>query len=85
MRWSDEPILTTHTGSLPRPPELTRLYVRRARGEAIDRAELDRVGKAALRRIVDKQIEAGVDIGNNGRAATRGVFSLRPASDERFR
>jgi hypothetical protein len=52
MRWSDERILTTHTGSLPRPPELTRLYVRRARGEAIDRAELDRVGKAALRRIV---------------------------------
>jgi len=31
MRWSDERILTTHTGSLPRPPELTRLYVRRAR------------------------------------------------------
>jgi 5-methyltetrahydropteroyltriglutamate--homocysteine methyltransferase len=49
MRWSNERILTTHTGSLPRPPELTRLYVRRARGEAIDRAELDRVGKAALR------------------------------------
>jgi hypothetical protein len=44
MRWSDERILTTHTGSLPRPPELTRLYVRRARGEVIDRAELDRVG-----------------------------------------
>src|SRR5690349_5829290 len=65
MRWSDERILTTHTGSLPRPPELTRLYVRRARGEAIDPAELVRVGKAALRRIVDKQIEAGVDIGNN--------------------
>ena len=50
MQWSDERILTTHTGSLPRPPELTRLYVRRARGEAIDPAELDRVGKAALRR-----------------------------------
>jgi 5-methyltetrahydropteroyltriglutamate--homocysteine methyltransferase len=66
MRWSDERILTTHTGSLPRPPELTRLYVRRARGETIDSAELDRIGKMALRRIVDKQIEAGVDIGNNG-------------------
>jgi hypothetical protein len=26
MRWSAERILTTHTGSLPRPPELTRLY-----------------------------------------------------------
>ena len=40
MRWSDERILTTHTGSLPRPPELTRLYVRRARGEAIEHKEV---------------------------------------------
>ena len=74
MRWSDERILTTHTGSLPRPPELTRLYVRRARGEAIDRAELDRVGKAALRRIIDKQIEANVDIGNNGEQQREAFF-----------
>ena len=28
MRWSDERILTTHTSSLPRPPQLTRLHVR---------------------------------------------------------
>jgi 5-methyltetrahydropteroyltriglutamate--homocysteine methyltransferase len=75
MRWSDERILTTHTGSLPRPPELSRLYVRRARGEAIDPAELDRVGKATLRRIVDKQIEAGVDIGNTASSNARRFFS----------
>ena len=67
-------ILTTHTGSLPRPPELTRLYVRRARGEAVDPAELDRLGKAALRRVVDKQIEAGVDIGNNGEQQREAFF-----------
>jgi 5-methyltetrahydropteroyltriglutamate--homocysteine methyltransferase len=74
MRQSDERILTTHTGSLPRPPELTRLYVRRARGEAIEPAELDQVGKTALRRIVDKQIEAGVDIGNNGEQQREAFF-----------
>ena len=56
MQWSTERILTTHTGSLPRPPELTRLYVERDRGGAIDPAELDRLGKAALGRIIDKQI-----------------------------
>jgi 5-methyltetrahydropteroyltriglutamate--homocysteine methyltransferase len=66
MQRSEDRILTTHTGSLPRPPELTRLYVRRARGEAVDTAELDRLGKAALRHVLDKQIEAGIDIGNNG-------------------
>ena len=32
MQRSEQRILTTHTGSLPRPPELTRLYVRRSRG-----------------------------------------------------
>src|SRR5262249_26053857 len=74
MRWSDERILTTHTGSLPRPAALTRLYVRRARGEAIDPAELDRVGKTASARIVDKQIEAGVDIGNNGEQQREAFF-----------
>src|ERR1700746_2046369 len=74
MRWSDERILTTHTGSLPRPAGVTRLHVRRTRGEAMDPAELDKVGKAALRRIVDKQIEAGVDIGNNGEQQREAFF-----------
>ncbi len=74
MQWSENRILTTHTGSLPRPPELTRLYVQRARGAAIDRDELDRLGKAALGRIVDKQIEAGIDIGNNGEQQREAFF-----------
>ena len=52
MRRSEERILTTHTGSLPRPPELTRLYVRRARGESVDAAEIETLGRAALRGIV---------------------------------
>ncbi|HVB15386.1 MAG TPA: epoxyalkane--coenzyme M transferase [Stellaceae bacterium] len=74
MQWSQNRILTTHTGSLPRPPELVRLYVRRSRGEAIDPAELDRLGKAALGRIVDKQVEAGVDVGNNGEQQREAFF-----------
>jgi 5-methyltetrahydropteroyltriglutamate--homocysteine methyltransferase len=74
MQWSNERILTTHTGSLPRPPELTRVYVRRARGETVDSAEIERLGKAALRRIVDKQIESGVDVGNNGEQQREAFF-----------
>jgi 5-methyltetrahydropteroyltriglutamate--homocysteine methyltransferase len=66
MQRSSDRILTTHTGSLPRPRELTRLYSLRARGEAVDVAEIDRVGRDAVRRIVAKQREAGIDIGNNG-------------------
>src|SRR5438552_699616 len=74
MRWSEDRILTTHTGSLPRPPELTRLYVRRARGGEVDPAELDRLGKEALRQIVEKQADAGIDIGNNGEQQREAFF-----------
>ncbi|HXC89243.1 MAG TPA: cobalamin-independent methionine synthase II family protein [Stellaceae bacterium] len=74
MRRSEERILTTHTGSLPRPPELTRLHIRRARGESVDPAEFDRLGKAALRWIVQKQAESGVDVGNNGEQQREGFF-----------
>jgi hypothetical protein len=35
MRRSKDRILTTRTGSLPRPPELTRLYVRGVRSESV--------------------------------------------------
>jgi 5-methyltetrahydropteroyltriglutamate--homocysteine methyltransferase len=41
MLHSEHRILTTHTGSLPRPPALTELYARRAAGETVD-AQADR-------------------------------------------
>jgi 5-methyltetrahydropteroyltriglutamate--homocysteine methyltransferase len=74
MQWSAERILTTHTGSLPRPPELTRMYVRRTRGEAVDADEIKRLGKDAVAQIVDKQIAAGVDVGNNGEQQREAFF-----------
>jgi 5-methyltetrahydropteroyltriglutamate--homocysteine methyltransferase len=74
MRRSEERILTTHTGSLPRPPELTRLHVRRLRGESVDPQEFDRLGRAAVRRIIEKQAACGVDIGNNGEQQREGFF-----------
>jgi 5-methyltetrahydropteroyltriglutamate--homocysteine methyltransferase len=74
MRQSDHRILTTHTGSLPRPPHLTELYVRRARGEAVDANDLDTAGRAALDWIVPKQIAAGIDVGNNGEQQREGFF-----------
>jgi 5-methyltetrahydropteroyltriglutamate--homocysteine methyltransferase len=66
MQRSSDRILTTHTGSLPRPRELTRLYALRSRGEAVDASEIDRAGREAVRRIVAKQREVGIDVGNNG-------------------
>jgi 5-methyltetrahydropteroyltriglutamate--homocysteine methyltransferase len=66
MQRSAERILTTHTGSLPRPAELTRLYALRSGGNAVDEAEIDRAGRDAVRQVVRKQRAAGIDVGNNG-------------------
>jgi len=74
MQSSDTRILTTHTGSLPRPPALTRLYARRERGEAVDELELLTAGRAAVRWVVPRQIAAGIDIGNDGEQQREGFF-----------
>lgn len=66
MQRSETRILTTHTGSLPRPAALTKLYARRVRGEAVDPAAIEAEGRAALAGIIPKQIESGLDIINNG-------------------
>jgi len=59
-------ILTTHTGSLPRPEALTMLYAQRSRGETVDEGALTAAGRAALDDIVPRQLAAGIDIPNNG-------------------
>jgi 5-methyltetrahydropteroyltriglutamate--homocysteine methyltransferase len=66
MQRSTTRILTTHTGSLPRPRELMRLYVQRARGDAVDEAAIERAGDDAVRAIVRRQRDVGIDVGNNG-------------------
>ena len=66
MQHSTSRILTTHTGSLPRPRELTRLYALRARGEAVEASAIDRAGRDAVRAVIRKQHDAGIDVGNNG-------------------
>jgi 5-methyltetrahydropteroyltriglutamate--homocysteine methyltransferase len=74
MRRSTERILTTHAGSLPRPEKLTGLFVRRARGEGVGADEIAAAGREALRAIVPKQADAGVDVGNNGEQQRNSFF-----------
>lgn len=66
MLKSDGRILSTHTGSLPRPEPLTELYVKRDQGESVDKVEIALLGSAAVRQSIVKQAEAGIDVGNNG-------------------
>ena len=74
MLRSEARILTTHTGSLPRPPRLTGLYARQSRGEQVTAEELREEGLKALRWVVPKQIAAGIDIGNNGEQQREAFF-----------
>jgi 5-methyltetrahydropteroyltriglutamate--homocysteine methyltransferase len=75
MLRSDTRILTTHTGSLPRPPALTQMFVALSRREAVDGEALDRHIEAATADAIRKQREAGIDVGNNGEQARESFFT----------
>jgi 5-methyltetrahydropteroyltriglutamate--homocysteine methyltransferase len=79
VKRSEHRILTTHAGSLPRPPALRDLLVRSDRGEAVDPAALAREAEVAVRHAVRRQREAGIDIGNDGEQPRVG-FSTYPAT-----
>jgi 5-methyltetrahydropteroyltriglutamate--homocysteine methyltransferase len=66
MQRSEQRILTTHAGSLPRPAELTRLFARRSVGESVDEGAIETQGRAAVRDIVRRQIETGLDVIDDG-------------------
>jgi len=74
MHRSTDRILTTHAGSLPRPAALTHLYAERARGAVVDPAKIEEAGRTALRWVVPKQRDAGIDIGNNGEQQREAFF-----------
>ena len=71
MKRSTEHILTTHTGSLPRPPELLDALQCRDRGEG-DGERLDEQVRAAVADVVRRQADAGVSVVNDGEAGKIG-------------
>jgi 5-methyltetrahydropteroyltriglutamate--homocysteine methyltransferase len=66
MQRSTDRFLITHTGSLPRPDDLVRMMYAREEGVPVDPAALDARVRAAVAEVVGKQIEAGVDLLNDG-------------------
>ena len=66
MKHSTDRILTTHVGSLPRPPDLIALVRAKLRGEAVDRQAYARVLKDSVATIVRRQAELGVDVIDDG-------------------
>jgi 5-methyltetrahydropteroyltriglutamate--homocysteine methyltransferase len=61
MERSTERILTTHVGSLPRPPDLREFLEARETGRSIEQAAFDACLSASVHEVVRKQIAAGLD------------------------
>src|SRR3954452_17101779 len=72
MKRSVDRILTTHTGSLPRPPDLREQLMRRDRGEPVDAPALDARVREAVADSVRRQVAAGVAVVNDGEAGKIG-------------
>ena len=66
MKRSSERFLCTHTGSLPRPQQLIRDMYAKEEGVPVDAQALAEHIRAAVAEMVGKQIEADVDIVNDG-------------------
>ena len=66
MRRSTERILTTHTGSLPRPDELTKVMFAKEEGVPVDGTVLAARIKAAVADVVGRQVAAGIDVIDDG-------------------
>jgi 5-methyltetrahydropteroyltriglutamate--homocysteine methyltransferase len=66
MKRSTERFLTTHTGSLPRPDDLVQAMFAKEEGVPVDAAELRARIHVAVAAVVEKQVEAGIDIVNDG-------------------
>jgi 5-methyltetrahydropteroyltriglutamate--homocysteine methyltransferase len=66
MHRSTERFLTTHTGSLPRPSDLIRMMFAKEEGVPVDAVALEARVRSAVEDVVRKQIEAGVDVVNDG-------------------
>jgi 5-methyltetrahydropteroyltriglutamate--homocysteine methyltransferase len=66
MKRSNERILTTHTGSLPRTAKVVELLLAEQKNPGARKAELDAAVREAIACVVQKQIECGIDIINDG-------------------
>jgi 5-methyltetrahydropteroyltriglutamate--homocysteine methyltransferase len=63
---ASECILTTHIGSLPRPPALLELLKQRQDGETVDHDTWERTVREATETVLERQHDVGLDIVNNG-------------------
>jgi len=78
LKLSTDRIITTHVGSLPRPERLAEILIERENGDPVDATEFRREAEAAIRWVVQKQLESGIDVGNDGEEPRIGFQTYVP-------
>jgi 5-methyltetrahydropteroyltriglutamate--homocysteine methyltransferase len=66
MKRSSDRILTTHTGSLPRTAKVVDELLAEQKNPGARKKELTAAVREAIAQVVEKQIECGIDIVNDG-------------------
>lgn len=75
MKGSTDRILTTHAGSLPRTKALIALLTAGYSGGPVDESALAHSVEQATRAIIARQVEAGLDVINNGELGRESFFT----------
>ena len=75
MKRSDDRILTTHAGSLPRPAELLQLVEGRDQRQVLAQPGAADKIDAAVRAVVERQVQTGIDVPSDGEMGRVGFSS----------
>src|SRR5579862_769998 len=78
MILSRDRILVTHVGSLPRSEELSEMLIGREEGKPIGEDQLADEMDRAVRHVIARQAEAGIDVGNDGEQQRVGFQTYVP-------
>ena len=80
MRYNTDRIRTSHVGRLPAPKNFADMPARLARADVTDPQELDAQVVPVVADIVRRQVEAGIDIVNDGEFFTAHAMSAHYAA-----
>jgi 5-methyltetrahydropteroyltriglutamate--homocysteine methyltransferase len=78
MILSRDRILATHVGSLPRSETLSEMLIDREEGRPLSEQQLSDEMDRAVRHVIARQTEAGIDIGNDGEQQRVGFQTYVP-------
>ncbi|HUT51366.1 MAG TPA: cobalamin-independent methionine synthase II family protein [Alphaproteobacteria bacterium] len=84
MKLSNERILTTHAGSIPRGEPLGSMLIDEEEGKRVDRKKIDALTDERVAYVMEKEVEVGVDIANDGEQGRVGFQTYVPQRMDGF-